>query len=148
MIYVVYLQLSSTTQDIFEALSNIPVHIGANDLKWVLYHAVLPHYIKWSKGFPIQMDECQIRNKLWVELVPKHPDVDAVAEHFFTSKGRNKGRVFTPKQGVELYLVITHEKYEAILQHLSDIDEVSFFASDSDTIQVTSSSLYIQYYVF
>ena len=69
---------------------------------------------------------------LWVELVPKHPDVDAVADHFFTSKGKNKGKVFMPKQGIELYLVITHEKYNAILQHLSVIEEViNRFASDS-----------------
>ena len=105
----------TSTQNIFEALSNIPVHIGANNLKWVLYYALLPHYIKWSKGFPLQLNECQIRNKLWVELVPKHPDVDAVTDQFFTSKGKNKAKVFTPKQGVDLYLVITHEKYEAIL---------------------------------
>jgi hypothetical protein len=93
----------------------------------VLYQALLPQFIKWSKGFPLQLEDCQIRNKLWVELIPKHPDIDAVADHFFTSKGKNKAKAFTPKQGVDLYLVITHEKYEAILRHISDIEEVIFF---------------------
>ena len=90
----------------------------------MLYSALLPQFIKWSKGYSLPLEDCQIRNKLWVELVPKQPDIDAVAEYFFTSKGK-KGKAFTPKQGVELYLVITNEKYEAILQHLSDIEEVS-----------------------
>ena len=120
-------KLFKSTQDIFEALQSIPVHIGAEQLKLVLYHALLPHYVKWSKGFPLPIEECQIRNKLWVELVPKHPDVDAVADYFFTSKGKNKAKAFTPKQGIDLFLVITHEKYEAILQHLSDMEEVSLF---------------------
>lgn len=120
------LNLPNSTQDIFEALSNIPVHIGADDLKLVLYHALLPQYIKWSKGFPIQLEDCQLRNKLWVELIPKHPDVDAVAEYFFSSKGKNKAKIFMPKQGIDLYLVITNEKYEAVLQHLSDTEEVSW----------------------
>lgn len=125
VLFIHVLNLPESTQDIFEALSNIPVHIGAVDLKWVLYHALLPQYIKWSKGFPLQLEDCQIRNKLWVELVPKIPDVDAVADYFFISKGKNKTKAFTPKQGVDLYLVITNEKYEAILQHISDIEEVS-----------------------
>ena len=42
--------LPKSTQDICESLSEIPVHIGAEDLKWVLYHALLPQYIK--QGIP------------------------------------------------------------------------------------------------
>ena len=96
----------------FEALSNIPVHIGANDLKTVLYLAILPQFVKWSKGFALPLDDCQIRNKLWVELIPKHPDIDAITDHFFSSKGKNKTKIFSAKQGIDLYLVITYEKYE------------------------------------
>ena len=78
-----------------------------------------------GKGFPLCLEECQIRNKLWVELVPKHPDIDAIADHFFIYKGKNKTKTFTQKQAVNLSLVITYEKYEAIMQHRSDIEEVS-----------------------
>lgn len=56
--------------------------------------------------------------------MPKQPDVDAIADSFFIFKGRNKlAKVFSPKQGMDLYLVIDHNKYEAALQHLFDESE-------------------------
>jgi len=99
-----------TISDIFEALSNIPVHIGVQELKFIAYHALLPQYIKWSKNFSLTFEGCELRNKQWVEFVPKHPDIDAVADKFFDCKGRNKTlKVFSAslRQGIEIYLVIT-----------------------------------------
>jgi hypothetical protein len=111
-------------QNIFEAVSNIPVHIGVNDLKFVAYHAILPHFLKWSKDFPLLFDECELRTKLWVELIPKTPDVDAIADKFFDLKGKNKTtKVFSAKQGIDLYLAISNEKFESTLEHLANLDD-------------------------
>ncbi|KAF9477407.1 hypothetical protein BDN70DRAFT_810773 [Pholiota conissans] len=116
--------------DILEAISNIPVHIGLSDLRWVVYHTLLPHYVKWSKGFPLNPEECTIRDKLWVELVPKEPDVDAIAAKFFiVGKGKNKNNLrptFSPRNGIDLFFCIDHTKYQAILNHLSDLEEVYY----------------------
>jgi len=112
-------------QTIFEAISHVPVHVGVADLKFLAYHALLPQYLEWAKGFPLTMDECQLRNKNWVELIPRRPDVDAIAEMFFPCKGKSKAKTFSAKSGAELYLYIRHEKYDAILEHLVQQDEHS-----------------------
>jgi len=71
----------------------------------------------------LSIDECQLRDKDWVELVPKYPDVDVVSAKFFDFKGRNaKTKTFAPKKGAEVYLCISYEKYDAILTHLSELD--------------------------
>lgn len=69
---------------------------------------------------PLHIDECTLRNKNWVELIPRHPDVDVIADRLFDSRGgKNKtAKVFSPKQGVELVLSISHELYESIQDHI------------------------------
>jgi len=74
------------------------------------YHALLPQYLEWSRNFP---------NKNWVELIPRQPDVDAIAEKFFSFKGKNKAKTFSSKSGTELYLCIRYDKYDAILDLLA-----------------------------
>ena len=111
-------------QNIFEAVSDIPIHIRVNDLKFVAYHAVLLYSLKWSKNFSFPFDDCELCTKLWVELVPKTPDVDAIADKFFDLKGKiETTRVFSAKQGIDLYLAISHEKFESILEHLMNHDD-------------------------
>lgn len=101
------------------------MHIGVRDLKFIAYHAVLPYSLKWSKGFPLPFDECELCSSLWVEHVPKNLDVDAIAEKFFNySRSKNKAiKTFSPKQGTDLYIAISHEKYECILNHLANEDD-------------------------
>lgn len=108
------------------------MHIGVKDLKFVAYHAILPHFLKWLKNCPLPFDECELRTKLWVELVPKAPDVDAIADKFFDNRGKNKAtRVFSAKQGIDLYIAISQEKYESILEHLAIDDDDDRYKSVS-----------------
>ncbi|KAH9476800.1 hypothetical protein JR316_0010715 [Psilocybe cubensis] len=126
-----------------EAVSNIPVHIGLTDLKRVMYYALLPQFLEWSKGFPLRINDCVVRNKLWVELIPKQPDVDAISEHFFSFKGRNKlSKIFTPKQGIELYLCITHRLYESIIDHITEPKETSHRRNDEMQVSILLASLH------
>jgi hypothetical protein len=83
---------------------------------------LLPQYLTWSKGYPLSIDECQLRDKDWVELIPKRPDVDIISDKFFELKGRSKTKSFSAKKAAELYLCISHEKYDAILTHLVELD--------------------------
>jgi hypothetical protein len=72
----------------------------------------------------LPFDECELHTKLWVELIPKTPDVDAIADKFFDLKGKNKTtRFFSAKQGIDLYLAISHKKFESILDHLVNCDD-------------------------
>ncbi|KAF8178256.1 hypothetical protein BJ912DRAFT_856337 [Pholiota molesta] len=103
--------------NVFEAISDIPVHIGHHQLKFVAFHALLPHFVKWSEQFPLHIDACTLRNNNWVELMPRHPDVDIIADKFFESRGK-KTKVFSSKKSIELHLSISHELYESIQDHI------------------------------
>jgi hypothetical protein len=90
----------------------------------LVYYTLLPKYLQWSRDFALDMNECELRTKDWVEILPKFPDIDAISEKFFAFKGRNKAvKMFNAKSGIDLSLVIQHEKYEAILSHLQDLEE-------------------------
>jgi len=49
--------------------------------------------------------------------------VDAIADKFFDNQGKKSTKVFSAKQGIDLYLVISNEKYESILDHLAIDDD-------------------------
>ncbi|KIM36153.1 hypothetical protein M413DRAFT_449355 [Hebeloma cylindrosporum] len=109
--------------NLYEAVNNIPVHIGVSNLKHILYHALHPQFLDWSKGFPLSIEECELRDKNWVQLLPRQPDIDAIAEQFFEAKARSKVKVFSAKKSADLSLCVKNEKYQDVLQHLIDLDE-------------------------
>lgn len=94
-------------------------------LKHILYYALLPQFLRWSKGFPLSIEECELRDKNWVQLIPRQPDIDAIAERFFEAKPKSKVKVFSAKKGADLSLCVKNEKYQEILQHLVDLDEAA-----------------------
>ena len=96
-----------------------------SSLKHILYHALLPQFLGWSKGFPLSIEECELRDKNWVQLLPRQPDIDAIAEQFFEAKPKSKVKVFSAKKSADLLLCLKNEKYQDILQHLVDLDEAS-----------------------
>ena len=122
----------SSFQNLFESIPNVHVHIGAAELKSLVYFTLLPKYLQWSHDTPLKMDECELRTKDWVEILPKFPDIDAISEKFFVFKGRNKTvKMFNAKSGIDLSLVIQHDMYEAILSHLQDLEEAKHAANVS-----------------
>jgi len=65
------------------------------------------------------LDECELRDKNWVELNSQKPDVDAIADYFFKCKTKTKVKAFIPKSGIEVYLSIEYDKYDMILDHIT-----------------------------
>lgn len=92
-------------------------------LKHILYHALRPQFLNWSKGFPLSIDECELCDKNWVQLVPRQPDIDAIAGQFFEAKARGKAKVFSAKKSANLLLCVKSEKYHEVLQHIADLNE-------------------------
>ena len=83
----------------------------------------MPHFAKWSQGYPVTVNHFQLRTKEWVELVPLGPgdaDVDAISKFFFTAKGRMKALVFQPNKVMVLYLELDYEIHNKILNYLED----------------------------
>jgi len=113
-------------QNISETISNIPVHIGVQELKNIVYLTLLPPFIKWSKNDSLDTSDLRLRFKDWVELIPLgsgHEDVDAISSKFFLPKGKSKTIQFHPNKVLELYLELIFDRYAEILNRLEDMEE-------------------------
>ncbi|KAJ6504738.1 hypothetical protein C8R47DRAFT_1316176 [Mycena vitilis] len=112
--------------DIYRAVDHIPVNVGAGDLKSIVYHALLPQIVTWLRGYPVDKIEFTLRKQHWLEIVPTaFPDVNAIADDFFTVKPARGGgvtRTFNNKKPAKLYLGIDTATHQAILEYFDSLD--------------------------
>ncbi|KAG6907733.1 hypothetical protein DXG01_007591 [Tephrocybe rancida] len=111
-------------QNIVESVDNIPVRIGYYQLREVAFNAVLHHFLKWSHNYNLSIEDCGLRTKHGVEILPVHtPDTDVISEPFFKAKGQNKAvKTFTGKAPIDIWLTIPFEVYEAVQVRLEHIE--------------------------
>jgi hypothetical protein len=110
-IHTVYWQLINSTQNISETIANIPVYIGVQVLKNIVYFTLLPPFIKWSKNDTLDIEDLRLRFKDWVELVSLgsgDKDINTIASKFSIAKGKSKTVQFHPGKGLELYLELPY----------------------------------------
>ncbi|KAJ7763615.1 hypothetical protein DFH07DRAFT_770787 [Mycena maculata] len=127
------------TQDIHIALANIPVNIGASELKRVVYYGLLPQIIKWLRDYPVSDIQFTLHKEHWVEVVPSsYPDVNAITDDFFILKaGRGGGivRTFVNKNPAKLYLAMDNPTYDSIMEHFDKLDN-----PDEDIVQTKTDT--------
>ena len=114
----------TSSQNISETISNIPLYIGVRDLKIIAYFTLLPLFLKWSKDQPLSIDNLQLRFKDWVELIPLgsgEEDVNAISSKFFVPKGKSKVLQFQRNKVLDLYLEMTYEMYSQFSDHLAEL---------------------------
>jgi hypothetical protein len=111
----------NAVQNICESVGNVPVHIGARDLKQTAFITLHPKFATWSKDYPLTIDDVTLRSKNWVEIIPKfstrNEDVNAIKDHFYKPRGRAKTISFSAGSGIDVYLEIDYEIYQKILDH-------------------------------
>lgn len=115
-------------KDITETISNIPLHIGVSHLKAIAYFTILPLFQKWSHNFSLSIDDVKLRNKNWVEMLPKghgDEDVNAIESEFFTFKGKAKTRQYLPNKVLDLYLGISYAKRSEIDNYIEEYNAVN-----------------------
>ena len=107
-------------QNISEAIGEIPVGIGARDLKQTIFVTLLPSWCQWSRNTPLHIDDVKLRfKKDWLEIALRlgQPiDKDAIKSYFFKVKkvagGAAKPATFAAGSGIDLYLKLPNEKFE------------------------------------
>lgn len=104
-----------------------------------------PKYILWSKGFPLSVDQCELRDgaptSKHPEIHSKNPNIDrdAISDRFFKATGRNKVKTFQAAAGrkaTRIALFMSEEHFQAIIAHLEQL-EASIPSRSSQVIQVT-----------
>ncbi|KAH7904041.1 hypothetical protein BJ138DRAFT_1019694 [Hygrophoropsis aurantiaca] len=109
---------ASLVSNIMESIGNVPVHIGANHLKTIVYVTLQPLFLKWSKGLSFTFEEVRLRHKTWEEILPciVGDDIDAISAFFFPQSGKGKSK-FNPGRGIEVHLELPYEKYTDAQDH-------------------------------
>jgi hypothetical protein len=113
-------------QNISETISNIPVHIGIQELKNIAYLTLLSPFIKWSKNDFLNTSDLHLCFKDWVELIPlesSNEDINAILSKFFLSKAKLKTIQFHPNKVLELYLELIFDRYAEVLNWLEEMEE-------------------------
>lgn len=99
-------------------MDHIPVHIGAVELKKILYDAVIPKWQEWTNNYLLRLDDVVMRNNNWVALVPKNPDRDVIADQFF--KRVKKGALTFKGGKCIINLHVPNNIYNAMLTQKED----------------------------
>ncbi|KAF8907004.1 hypothetical protein CPB84DRAFT_1959743 [Gymnopilus junonius] len=104
--------------NVMETQKNIPVHIGVEDLKILSFYTALPSFHIWSFDYPLDIQNIKLRDKNWVEFVPRAiDDRDAISDQFFISiGGKTKGKKFKTGQA-KLILELDYKVYQKIIQY-------------------------------
>ena len=89
-------------KDVLQAVNNVPVHIGAVELKGLLYEHILPVWNAYTEGFLLEINDFIMRMKEWVEIKPLNPDQDVIACQFF--KSGNGGLTFKAGHCIILHI--------------------------------------------
>lgn len=112
------------------------MHIGARNLKIAVYTALLPFYIKWSKCVKVSIDNFQLWNKNWVEIIASErpeDDHDVISASFFVpGRGKLANQLrFKAGTGIDIYLHLPHHLYKhALRRHL--MTEEALRAEDNE----------------
>jgi hypothetical protein len=110
-------------KDCTEAVDHIPVHIGALELKKILYEVVIPKWHEWTRNYPLRLDDVVMRNHNWVVLAPKNPDHDVIADTFF-KRAKKGGSTFKGGKCV-INLHVPNHIYDAMLaqKEIKELEE-------------------------
>jgi hypothetical protein len=80
----------TVSQDLNDVIINIPLNIGAHDLKCLLFLACKVRFEKrFSGGYPVSLSSFTLRTKNWAEILPVDPDENAISSHWM-KKGKGK----------------------------------------------------------
>jgi hypothetical protein len=99
-------------------VDHIPVYIGADALKRILYDAIIPKWNRWTENFPLCIDQIMMCDKLWVVLKPTAPDCDVIARNFFRS-GKKGTQTFKTGKTI-IHFHVPNEIYNVMINRKVD----------------------------
>ncbi|KDR65144.1 hypothetical protein GALMADRAFT_1330174 [Galerina marginata CBS 339.88] len=127
--------------DLLVVVPNIPVHIGAIDLKSVLYQEILPQWLRYAEQYPLDIMDIIMRNKDWVEIHPKDPDRDAILSPSFFKSAKNASQTIFKGGKSLVYFHIPNKVYGRYEAWLEERDYQNLFSNGMvDQYTVTSES--------
>lgn len=102
---------------VMDVITDVPVHIGAVELKKLVHQKLLPKWVEFALGRGLQLEDFTLRDDKWAALLPPVglPDIDCIAAKCFTSKKNGAPQFRSKKIVLQLEL-----KLDLALQVLDD----------------------------
>ncbi|KAJ7853399.1 hypothetical protein B0H13DRAFT_1904126 [Mycena leptocephala] len=70
--------------DMYHVVDKVKASIGAGEIKIMAWNILGPKWAAHTDGYDLNVDDCTIHNKDWVEIVAiRSPDVNAIADRFY-----------------------------------------------------------------
>jgi hypothetical protein len=68
----------------YHVVDKVKASIGAGEIKIMAWNILGPKWAAHTDGYDLNVDDCTIHNKDWVEIVAiRSPDVNAIADRFY-----------------------------------------------------------------
>ena len=90
----------------------------------------MPRWNAWTKNFPLPIDDIIMRDKNWVELVPRCPDHDIIYKHFLSGRGKKGPSFKAGKTLIQFH--VPNEIHAAMLKKMEADELVEFKEEDSE----------------
>ncbi|KAJ7940044.1 hypothetical protein B0H13DRAFT_2300105 [Mycena leptocephala] len=69
--------------DLYCVKDKVRVSIGAAKIKALAWESLSPKWRTFTSNFPLRVEDCQIYNKHWVEILPANPDINVISAQFY-----------------------------------------------------------------
>ncbi|KAJ7016540.1 hypothetical protein C8F04DRAFT_1201967 [Mycena alexandri] len=118
---------------LLEVIQDVPLHIGAVELKQLLFDKLLPKWHEFTAGRPLRLEDFALRDDKWLEMAPPMglPDTDCISAKCFTST-KNGAPQFRPKKVVMLLQLKLELALQVLDERRARADEAAFQAEMAD----------------
>ncbi|KAJ7835606.1 hypothetical protein B0H13DRAFT_2369254 [Mycena leptocephala] len=119
--------------DMWHVHDKIKVAIGAGEIKDLAWDSLWPKWVAHTGGYELDITQCTIHNKDWIEIVPiRTPDVNAIADRFYkpNTKAPNQPIFKTGKYLV--YLCIPWDIYSSWLAYDTEKQAAQYDNKEDD----------------
>ncbi|KAJ7821586.1 hypothetical protein B0H13DRAFT_2377232 [Mycena leptocephala] len=85
--------------DMYHVVDKVKASIGAGEIKIMAWNILGPKWAAHTDGYDLNVDDCTIHNKDWVEIVAiRSPDVNAIADRFYKPNPSLRTSPFSRRQ--------------------------------------------------
>lgn len=115
-----------------EVIDDVPVHIGANELKILCFHAIERPWKIFTNGFPLSIDDVILRDDKWARIWAREPDVDVISSRFFHAPKKTGGAPQFRTKKTVINIHIPNSVYDAYLRALEEVAEAVYISTVFD----------------
>ncbi|KAF8215520.1 hypothetical protein K438DRAFT_2104673 [Mycena galopus ATCC 62051] len=104
--------------DMYRVVDKVRVSVGAGEIKVMAWDNLGPRWAQHTGNYPLNIDDCTIHNKDWVEIIAiRNPDTNAIADRFYKPNPKSPSQPTFKTAKFRVDLCIPYAIYSAFLEH-------------------------------